>query len=59
MESKPLKEEFLTRNQVAELCHVKPITILRWEKKGLIKGYGIASKYLYSKDEILDLIYNR
>jgi predicted site-specific integrase-resolvase len=54
-----LKEQFLTREQVAELCHVTPTTIFRWDKAGTIKSYGLGIKALYKKEEILDQILGR
>tara|TARA_R110000803_G_scaffold210596_1_gene282871 strand:- start:3391 stop:3579 length:189 start_codon:yes stop_codon:yes gene_type:complete len=51
-----LKDEFLTRNQVAELCHCTPATVLRWDKIGIVKSYGFGVRCLYKKQEILSLI---
>ena len=56
---KELENEFLTREQVAKLCHVTSTTIFRWDKAGTIKSYGLGIKALYKKEEILDQILGR
>jgi len=43
-EHENLKEEFLTREQVSELCHVSTTTVYRWDKEGKIKPYGFGVK---------------
>ena len=53
---KELENEFLTREQVAKLCHVTSTTIFRWDKAGTIKSYGIGIKALYKKEEIMNQI---
>ena len=56
---KELSNEFLTRNEVAALCHVTPTTIFRWDKAGTIKSYGLGIKALYKKEEIMNQILGR
>jgi excisionase family DNA binding protein len=51
-----LQDEFLTRKQVAELCHCSYITIYRWDRAGKIKSYGIGGRNLYKRNEIMHLI---
>jgi|SaaInlStandDraft_1057018.scaffolds.fasta_scaffold54560_1 hypothetical protein len=55
-DQRKLSDEFLTRKQVAELCHCSPATVLRWDKMGIVKSYGFGIKALYKKQEIFDLI---
>tara|TARA_R110000796_G_scaffold198433_2_gene314738 strand:+ start:2051 stop:2233 length:183 start_codon:yes stop_codon:yes gene_type:complete len=55
-EHENLKEEFLTREQVSELCHVSTTTVYRWDKEGKIKPYGIGVKALYKRNDIMNLI---
>ena len=49
---------YLTTNEIAKLFSVKPITIYRWEKQGLIKSRRLnpKGKKIFIKEEVLKLI---
>lgn len=49
-------EEFLTRNEVAELLKINVNTVDRWSKEGKLKRYGISDRIFYKRSEVEDSI---
>ena len=47
-------DRWLTLDEVAEMLNVRPATVRRWRKLGVIKAYrtGPRGKQRFSKDEI-------
>ncbi|PTX44188.1 excisionase family DNA binding protein [Christiangramia gaetbulicola] len=45
-------EEYLTRQQVAELLKIDKSTVHNHVKKGVLKQYGIGGKVYYKRSEI-------
>lgn len=46
------QDEWLTRKQAANLLGVSLVTINDWTKTGKIKGYRIASRIRYKRNEL-------
>lgn len=38
-----LNKELLTRKDVAELCQVSPLTVIRWEKAGKLSAIRLGA----------------
>lgn len=54
---KPEPEELLTRRQVARRCQTCTHTIMRWERRGLIKSIRINARVLrYRRSEVERLL---
>jgi|TARA_R110000744_G_C19136785_1_gene537732 excisionase family DNA binding protein len=51
-----LKNEFLTREQVAELLHCSKMTVLRWTQQGKLHSFGIGRRPLYDKKEVMAVV---
>lgn len=49
-------EEFLTRNEVAELLKINVNTVDRWAKDGKLIRYGMGDRIFYKRHEIVDSI---
>ncbi len=51
-------ERFYTRDEVAELFKVTKMTLLRWEKKGLLKRIRIPGtrRVYYREEDIKELL---
>lgn len=49
-------DEFLTRQESADLLKVSITTIDTWRRLGLIKAYRINSRVRFSKAELLDAV---
>ena len=47
-----LKEEYLTRQETADMCKVTIETVWAWTKKGKLKAYGIGNRVLYKRSEV-------
>lgn len=45
-------EEYLTKNETAELLKVDPSTIFNWTTKGVLKRYGLGGRVYYKRSEI-------
>lgn len=50
------EDEFLTRQESADLLKVSITTIDTWRRLGLIKAYRINSRVRFSKVELLDAV---
>lgn len=52
------EKTYLTTTQIAKLFNVQPITVYRWEKKGLIKSHRInpKGKKLFIKENVVKLL---
>ena len=48
----PKATELLTREEVAKLFEVSPITIYRWTKEGRLPCYGLGNRVYYKSHEI-------
>jgi hypothetical protein len=44
--------EFLTRKQTADRLKCSLVTLNKWSKEGIIKGYRISGRVRYKSDEI-------
>ncbi len=44
--------ELITRKQASSILGVTPVTIMAWEKKGIITNYRINSRVRYKLDEV-------
>jgi hypothetical protein len=52
---KPKEEEvLLTQSEVCTFYKVSKTTIIKWQKEGKIKVYGIDNERRYKKSELLD-----
>jgi len=56
MNQENLKNEFLTREQVAQLLHCSKMTILRWTQQGKLHSFGIGRRPLYDKKEVMAVV---
>ena len=45
-------EEYLTRNEVAELLKINVNTVDRWSRDGKLKRYGIGDRIFYKRSEV-------
>jgi len=45
-------EEFLTRNEVAELLKINVNTVDRWSKEGKLIRYGISDRIFYRRKDV-------
>ena len=52
----PTQEEYLTKNEAAELLKVNPSTIFNWTSKGILKSYGLGGRIYYKRSEIEECI---
>lgn len=50
----PDRKELLTISEVCGLLNISRTTVWKWEKKGLLKSYGIESEKYFKRSEILD-----
>lgn len=56
-EFKPkIPEEFLTRNEVAQLLKVNVNTVDRWSKEGQLRRYGLGNKIFFKRSEVEESI---
>ena len=53
-------DRWLTLDEVAEMLNVRPATVRRWRKLGVIKAYrtGSRGKQRFSRDEIATFLSN-
>ena len=53
-----LSRSMMTVKEVAAILRVRPNTIRRWEKKGLLKSYSIGPRHniRFSQEDILELL---
>ena len=51
-------DRMLTVNEVAELLHVHPATVRRWEKRGDLKArrFGPKGTMRFKREEVVDFI---
>lgn len=49
-------EEFLTRNDVADLLKINVNTVDRWTKDGKLVRYGIGDRIFYKRSEVEESI---
>lgn len=49
-------EEYLTRNEVADLLKINVNTVDRWSKEGKLKRYGISDRIFFKRSEIEESI---
>ena len=49
-------EEFITRQQVADMLHIDLSSVHNWRKKGVLTAYQIGGRVIFKKSEILDQI---
>jgi DNA-binding XRE family transcriptional regulator len=54
-EGELFRKERLTQKELCELFELSKTTVIRWEKKGLIRGEKSGKNKLYSKKKILEL----
>ena len=45
-------EEYLTRNEVAEMLKVDISTVHNWSKSGRLKRYGIGNRIYFKRTEV-------
>lgn len=45
-------EEYLTRNEAADLLKINLSTLWAWTKKNKLKSYGLSGKVYYKRSEI-------
>lgn len=45
-------DEYITRNELAELLKCDLSTIHNWTKKGKLKAYGIGNRVYYKRSEV-------
>lgn len=50
----PDRKELLTITEVCELLNISRTTVWKWEKKGVLKSYGLESEKYFKRSEILD-----
>lgn len=48
------QEELLTQTEVCAFYKVTPVTVIKWQKEGLIKSYGIGNILRYKKSELIE-----
>lgn len=48
--------EFITRKEAAKILGITLPTLSDWTKRGIVKGYRIASRVRFKKDEIQNSI---
>lgn len=57
VEAEPIKKEFLSRKEVAELFQVSLVTIHEWAKSNILKPYKMGNKTYFAYQEILNTLY--
>lgn len=55
----PIKEEYLTINQVCEMLGVVPSTLWRWNQSGYLKRIKVGKSARYRKSDINNLLSNQ
>lgn len=45
-------EEYLTRQDVAELCQVDISTVNNWKNNGILNAYGLGGRVYFKRSEI-------
>ena len=48
--------EYLTRNEVAEMLKIDLSTVHNWTKKGILQSYQIGGRVYYKRNEVEDAI---
>lgn len=49
-------EQFLTREETAEMLRIDKSTLWLWTKKGKLKAYGIGNRVYYKRSEVYNAI---
>ncbi|MEO8853519.1 MAG: helix-turn-helix domain-containing protein [Ginsengibacter sp.] len=52
----PQPDNYITRQQAADMLHITLPTLLNWTLDGKIKGYRIGRRVLYKKHEINEAV---
>jgi excisionase family DNA binding protein len=52
------KEEFITRQETADILRISLVTLHHWTRQGLIQHYKISSRVRYKRAEVLQLLEN-
>lgn len=56
IEDKNNSDKLMNRNDVMKLLGISAVTLLKWEKKGLIVKHKLQRRNFYLKDEIMAAI---
>jgi excisionase family DNA binding protein len=46
------QKEYLTRKEAAQLLSISLVTLSEWQKQGIVKGYRIASRIRFKRQEL-------
>lgn len=52
-------EPFLSQSELSELLKISKVSIIKWQKEGLLKVHRIGRRVLYKKSEILSALNKR
>ena len=55
---KPPEKEFLTRQEVCQMLHVKSVTLWRYAREGRLKQHRIGRKVFFLAEEVRDALIN-
>ncbi|RBP34473.1 helix-turn-helix protein [Oceanihabitans sediminis] len=51
-------DEFLTRNETADLLKISLTALHDWVNKGILKPYKMGNKTYFSRKEVIETLYN-
>ncbi|MBL7973743.1 MAG: helix-turn-helix domain-containing protein [Candidatus Kapabacteria bacterium] len=54
-----LDDGFLSQSEVSQLLQVSKLTIIKWQKQGLLKVHRIGRRVLYKRSEVLSSLSQR
>lgn len=52
-------EPFLSQSELSELLKVSKVSIIKWQKQGLLKVHRIGRRVLYKRSEVLSSLCQR
>lgn len=56
LENRNANDDILSRKQTCEFLKIDQSTLYLWQKKGIVKAYGLSNKRYYKRAELIECL---